>query len=296
MTAKEINQMALTYLSKQNWSMAQDLFFKNAKDNPSHESYNNLGVFLIHEGLTCKNGSVRSAHKLGMKYLQRAAKISTSSTNLCAIATVYDLELRSATDTSRAILYETIYELLTSAYTIEPANEILYNIIIMKILQKAHDETILEDIKKLLLEFVCEESVRLYFEMLRFYSLYDEAQVCIRQYRQILPKEDILLFYSKYQKYDEGYHLCKDVYNQYSPNKYLSSAIVECCINTDHLEEARLYAQYATEVENSISYAGKEIWCKKVFSNLSTSDAYRKELISNYLSLPPFLNMCYYFE
>lgn len=296
MTAKEINQMALMCLSKQNWQIAQQLFFQNARKNPSHESYNNLGIYLTLEGITCKNGNVRSAKKLGMKYLQRAMEMCESSINLCAVAKAYDFELRCATGQKKTVLYQIIYELLEKAYSITPTKETLYNILRMQILTKAHNETILGNIKKLLTEFVCEESVRLYFEMLRLYSLYDEALECIKQYGNYLSADDLLLFYAKHQKYDEGYKLCKVVSKQYSPDKYTSSAIVECFINTNHLEEARYYAQYAIEVEKSISYVGKENWYKKIFSNLSTSDAFRKELILNYLSLPPFIDVCYYFD
>ena len=61
MTAKEINAKALNFLDKQEWKKAQDLFFKNAKENPSHQTYNNLGFFLIIEGLICSNGKVRKS-------------------------------------------------------------------------------------------------------------------------------------------------------------------------------------------------------------------------------------------
>ena len=74
MTAKEINQAALENLKKQDWQSAQKLFFENARKNPSHKTYNNLGVFLITEGLTCRNGTSRNATKLGLKYLLKAAE------------------------------------------------------------------------------------------------------------------------------------------------------------------------------------------------------------------------------
>lgn len=287
--------MALVYLSSQNWRMAQQMFLKNVKDNPSHETYNNLGNYLIHEGFTRKDGNVKSAKRLGLIYLQRAAKISSSSTNFCAIAKAYDFKLRRAVGLKRVLLYQKTYESLIAAYSITPTNEILYNILRIQILTDAYDETILENINKLLEEFVCEESVRLYFEMLRLCSLYNEGIECIRRYREFLSPYDILLFYAKHKIYDKGYDLCRVVSDQYSPDKYISAAIIECCINTGHLEEANLYARYAEDVEKSICYSGKRNWCKQVFSNLRTTDALRNELISSYLSIPPFFDMCYYF-
>ena len=69
MIAKEINQKAMDALRRQNFAEAQHLFFENAKRNPSHKTYNNLGYYLISEGLECKGGKVRNALKLGIKYL-----------------------------------------------------------------------------------------------------------------------------------------------------------------------------------------------------------------------------------
>lgn len=295
MNAKEMNEIALDHLMKQNWQMAQHFLFKNARKHPSHETYNNLGNFLIHEGIICKNGKIRSAQKLGMKYLLRALEMKSTSTNLCSIAKAYDFALRSVTDMSKESLVQKMYHLLTVAYSITASSETLYNILRLKILTKVHNETIIEDIKMLLTEFTCEESVRLYFEMLRFYSLYDEGLCCIAQYGEYLSEVDLLLFYAKYKKYNEGYCLCDTVCNQYSPDKYTSAAIIECCVNTNHLEEARLYAKHITEIEDTISCTKKDNWYRLVFTNLNTSEKSRCDLIAEYLSIPPFVDTCCYF-
>ena len=46
MTAREMNHKALNELSMQNQAEAQKLLFENAKKNPCHENFNNLGYYL----------------------------------------------------------------------------------------------------------------------------------------------------------------------------------------------------------------------------------------------------------
>ena len=208
MDIKEKNQKALACLASQNWERAQRLFFANAKQYPCHETYNNLGVFLIHEGLTCQNGKSRSAKKLGMKYLLRAADMKTTPVNLCAIAKAFDFKSRNMDKAEKEQLFRKMYQLLVTAYRIVPTNETQYNILRLRILTKEYNTTLLEETKNLLTAFECEESVRLYFETLRLFSVFDEGVCCIDQYGRYLAEDDILLFYAKHEKYDYGYRLC----------------------------------------------------------------------------------------
>lgn len=296
MNVNSINQCALDCLSDQNWLTAQNLFFKNAKENPSHETYNNLGYFLICEGFTYKNGKTKNAYSLGLKYLLRAAKIELSATNLCAIAKAYDYALRSAKGIDREQLLEKMYDVLSTAYRINPSNEIQYNLLRTLVLTNSYNEDTVEKVKALIKEFVCEESIRLYFGILGLCSLYTEGLVCINQYREFLAEDDLLLFYAKQQRFREGYDLCHSVFNQYYPDKYISAAIIECCVNSDHIEEALFFAHNITENESSILYSRKENWTKLVFLNLESSTEYRRNLISEYSSIPPFIDVCCYFR
>ena len=66
------NQEALQALEDLNYSVAQACFFENAKRVPCHETFNNLGYYLITEGLWCKNNNARNALALGLKYLLKA--------------------------------------------------------------------------------------------------------------------------------------------------------------------------------------------------------------------------------
>ena len=127
MVAKEINETALDLLSKQDFTNAQNLFFKNAKENPSHETYNNLGYYLVSEGLICKNGTFRNAYKLGIKYLLKAANLKDSVVNLCALAKAIDYELRIVPKSRKEALYQQSYKYLNKAIEIEFSDELKYN-------------------------------------------------------------------------------------------------------------------------------------------------------------------------
>ena len=95
MKPQEINEKALAFLANQDWKTAQELFYENARKFPSHKTYNNLGFFLIREGLLCKNGTQRNALKLGLKYLEKASKFEESSVNCVAMVEAIVFELRS---------------------------------------------------------------------------------------------------------------------------------------------------------------------------------------------------------
>lgn len=295
MTAKKTNKNALNFLMKQNWEMAQQLFFENARKNPSHETYNNLGNYLIDEGLLCKNGRVRNARKLGLKYLLRAAEMKDSQVNLCAISKVYDYELRTATGEQRQSLYEQSYRCLERALKITYSDEIQYNLLRILCLMNVRDESVLEKVRTLVKNYVCEESVSLYFELLCIHSLFEEGLHCAESYSDYLTKIDLLMFFAKFKLYEKGYNLCEPVCNQFSPDKYVASAIIECCVNTHHYEQAKIYARQIQELEEEIQYAGKEKWCKNVFCNIDSTDENRKKIIAEYFSIPPFIETCCYY-
>lgn len=295
MTARDINENALNFLMKQNWARAQQLFFENAKKNPSHETYNNLGNYLINEGLLCKNGRVRNAQKLGLKYLLRAAEIKDSQVNLCAISKAYDYELRTAIGAQRQTLYEQSYRCLEKALKIKYSDEIQYNLLRILCLMNARDDSVLEKVGTFVENYICKESVSLYLELLCIHLLLDEGLHCIERYREYLTEIDLLMFCAKFELYEKGYHLCETICNQFSPDKYVASAIIECCVNTHHFEQAKIYAQHIKELEDDIQYVGKETWCEKIFCNMDSSDKKRKKLIAEYLSIPPFIESCYYY-
>ena len=295
MTAQEINENALNCLKSQKWKEAQENFFENAKKNPSHQTYNNLGYFLINEGIECKNGKVRNAQKLGVKYLNRAAGIKETQINLCAIAKAYEYELLSFSVKTREELLQKSSQCLKKALEINYSPVIDYNYIRSLYLMNPRDNTLLEKTRKLLTNYVSNESVSLYLELLCNHLLLDEGIRCIEQYKKYLNEIDMLMFFTRLELYDRAYPLCKEVCEHFSPNKYIASAIIESCMNTCHFEQARIYAKQIKDLEDDFYYKGKGVWTRKLFDNMVSSDELRKNLISQYFMLPPFVDSCCYF-
>ena len=296
MNCEEINKEALCYLSEQNWEKAQYLFYTNAKKNPSHNSFNNLGYYLITEGLLCKSGAYRNANKLGLEYLFKAAKLKESQINSFAIATAYDDQTRTADSAKRNNLYELISEYLRKALKAGYSDEIEYNLLRTESLLNPNRIRLVEEARTLVNRYISEESVRLYFELLRLNGLKEEAIECITRYREYLEDLDVLMFYSRYEMYEEGFLLCEDVLKNYSIDEFAASAIIECCVNTLRFSEAKGYAIKIQEAKDEAKYLVKDNWQKEVLIYLNTSSAYRRTKISEYKSIPPFvINICCYF-
>lgn len=130
-TPMKINQDALELLARQQWLEAQRLLFENARKNPSYQTHNNLGYFLITEGLALKNGNARCAYKYGENYLLSAIKMQENPISYCALAVLTGYRLRRALITSKkksAELYKLQYEYFTRAEKLCPSDrEIRYN-------------------------------------------------------------------------------------------------------------------------------------------------------------------------
>lgn len=295
MNAKEINENALNSLKKQQWLTAQKMFFLNARVFPSHNSYNNLGVFLITEGLTCKNGRTRNANKLGLSYLLRASSLGETQVNFCAISKAYDYEQRYCSDERRAELLNQSGCVLAKALEISYNHQVHYNLLRIKCLQSARTYDLLDEVRALAYASICQETIKLYFELLRKYNLRDEGLRCIKEYGEYLDEIELLMFYTSMQMYDKGYSLCEQILGEYSPDKFIASAVLECCINTHRLIDAELYAGEIKKRADSTDYRGKDKWGKNVLSNLNSTSEYRRWLISNYSNIPPMIDMCYYF-
>lgn len=293
MTEREINHEALFALENQNWPKAQQLFFKNAKIHPSHNTYNNLGFYLITEGIICKDGKFRNAHKLGMKYLLRAAEKEYKQLNLCAIAKAYDLELMTSKENKKEEIYAQEYEFLSKALNISYKDEIQYNV--LRILYNCGkvDKDVLNKSMELVNRFKNKESICLYFEILKSNSMIDEALQCIKDYKEYLELDDILLFYTKFGLYEEGYSLCEDVINQYEISESIASAIIESCIKCEKDEDVKIYIHNIENMFNEMNIKRKSY--SKILNSLDNTSDIRKKYIDEYQVKLPFLDMCCYY-
>jgi tetratricopeptide (TPR) repeat protein len=87
--AERTNQKALEKLDEGDFFGAQALFRKNAKKHPAHLTFNNLGVYYVSEGMELRDGRMRSADKLGLKYLKTADALASSLQNKLALGGYY---------------------------------------------------------------------------------------------------------------------------------------------------------------------------------------------------------------
>lgn len=287
-----INKQALLKLAQQDWKGAQTLFFENAKKNPSNKTYNNLGKYLIDEGLECKNGKVRNAYKLGIKYLKKAVEKELSPITLCALAEANENEFIITTGEQRAKVLRESKKYLEMAREINYTNEIQYNYLRICYMLGEKDNVLLEQSRKLILEYVCEESISLYFALLSDYMLIDEALECIKNYEKYIYEPDLLLFYVKFGLYEKGLCLCDVIKRQYSPDKYIIAAIIECYVNTEHYEEAKNYVKFISEIESEIQ-SRKDL--RNILEDSKESVGHRKKIISEYSMVFPFVKICCYF-
>ena len=294
MHAKQINEKALDFLSKQNWGEAQNLFFYNAKHNPTHETYNNLGFYLITEGLLCKNGRTRNALKLGIKYLLKSESIKASFINICAITKSIDYQLREE-HSDKKRLYVCACEYLKKGLAKEYSNVLQYNLLRFSYLLTPQDIELSIQANHLLKKFPCRESVLLYFELLRAHNLMEAGLECISKYKIFLDEIELIMFYSKFGLYEQGYNLCKSVYNMFSIDEFVASAIIECCVNTNHLIEAEKYAIQIKQNEKDMNPHYKADWCSKIVGDSIECVNYRKDRVQNYHFCPPIIETCCYF-
>lgn len=295
----KINQDALELLARQQWLEAQRLLFENARKNPSYQTHNNLGYFLITEGLTLKNGNARCAHKYGENYLLSAIKMRENPISYCALAVLTGYRLRRALITSKkksAELYKLQYKYFTRAEKLCPSDrEIRYNRLRAYCLVFGADESALRKAKRLLQEFECEETVLLYVEILRILSKKAPALACIEKYRNYFSEWNLLMFYATCGMYEEGYSHCDAFFHEFGAEPGPAAALMECCIRTGHFKEAEWYAREITEYLQEINDGIGSEWKNAVFRNLKKSTACRRTLLQNYREFPSMLTPCCYF-
>jgi len=296
MTAEKMNQAAFEAFEKQNWEKAQELLYKNIKQNPCHQTFNNLGYFLATEGLVCKNGKYRSAVKLGLHYLKKASEYGCSEN--CTYAQLYVID-RSMGTLSHCDCKNYIKEwqkLIEKQQAIKNSPELQYNLLRLRVLRGESPSDIYKEIQKLVAEYAVEESVELYLEVLRKMSFIEEGKQCISQYGALLDEVDLLIFYSSVNLYYEGVHLCDSVLKKYAMDSVLASALIECCVNTEQFDKAIEYARIIRENQGSYSYNGASDWCDLVFEDLRHSSSFRKKLITDYFYIPQAIipHCCYF--
>lgn len=274
MTAETRNKKALMHLNRQEWLKAQKLFFENARKNPSHQTYNNLGYYLVTEGLALKNGKSRNALSLGKKYLLKARELEYSAVNANAIVYAIDCQLRNPREDEIEKLFAEALLVLENALEKEYNYVLEYNYLCFKYRSGSITSDILLRAQSLVSKKTSHESVSLCFEFLRYFGLIEEGIDFINKYRKLIEPTELLMFYAKYGMYDKGYELCESICKCYDISSNLAAAISECCTN--------------------MCYSDKFNYIE-LLDNHNLSEAQRKALINDYISVPPILVDCYYF-
>ena len=295
MLERMINQAALELLNKQEFMSAQRLFFRNAHKHPSHQTYNNLGIFLLTEGFTIFGGKTLHGHKLGLHFLRKASTLKTSQINLCAIAKAYDDSLLRTVCHKRAHICQCTCAYLEEALHIEYSDIIMYNVLRAKYLLGVKGYSLIAEAERLLAKSLCSESVSLYFGLLQLNLDLDNSLACIERYREYLSDDDLLMFYSKFSLYGKGYELCATVVNDYFPDGNIFSAVTECCVNSGHHEELSAFSAQIFEIVNDLGTPSYKKKLSVELCELKNSAKKREELIRNYLPTLPFMDLCYYF-
>ena len=294
MIAKEINQKAMDALRRQNFAEAQHLFFENAKRNPSHKTYNNLGYYLISEGLECKGGKVRNALKLGIKYLNKASEMDFSVTNVCSKVDAINLLLEDAKNEEKVALYQEAYDLLKKALEIDYSDELQHNMLRFSYLINPYNKENIEKAKQLTERNSSYEIVSLYFYMLLANSLVKEGNDCIEKFGHILDSADMLLFYAKTSQYEKGCALYKTVIEEFCIDEPIASAIVECLINSGNHKDAKTFTStLKNEIKENQFLTQRSL--RIIEKNSPSSSEYRKNIINSFCDSSPYFTKCCYF-
>ena len=114
----ENNIKAMAALENNNFEVAQFYFRKVCKSSKSYQAYNNLGIFYIKNGITCKNGKVISGFYIGKRMLEKSLSLHETVkvlNNLCFLE--YEID-----NFPKAIEY------WQRSYELKKDKTILYNI------------------------------------------------------------------------------------------------------------------------------------------------------------------------
>jgi len=287
MTPEYINNSALTFLHRQEWEEAQKLFYLNARKNPSHQTYNNLGYYLITEGVFCKDKKIRNALKIGIKYLKKASELGTTSTNLAAQVKAIEYQLRTCKKRDETIFHKRICDLISTVEKSERSKELQYIFLRSLYLSELYSTEILTESENLVKDFTCTESVSLYFATIDSYGSVNNGLKCIKEYGDFLDEIDQMIFYSKNGFPHESHKLCQSILNNYFIDEFIIASAVDNLFNIFAKDEAM---EYAKEIRSKAPDLPDRFINKLLISN-----DYRRSIIGSYKFIPPPINVCCYF-
>ena len=279
---QKTNALAMEELSKGNELAAQILLRKNVNKKPCCLSLNNMGVYYIQYGVTLKNGRIKSAKKMGLKYLLRAS--------LC------EMDWRNCASTATALLehgnLECAYQLLSQALLLKWDCKILYNIgaCLYRLEKYQEAVSVFETLsKEEFVDQIVQNNGQHPLLVLAYcqIKLHNE-QECIRhiqRFRKAHKTADRLdVFYIRYMcgLYEEALSEYFELLQEWYATKAVLALVGEC---------TAYFPAYANEVENAMPPEHKKIWYA-----LKKNRPLRLKEIDAYVYVPPLIDLYYYID
>lgn len=296
----EYNQAALEALSRGNFSKAQELFFENAKKNPCHGTYNNLGYYLCTEGLECRNGKVRNADLLGMRYLLKAKRLCKTFINLSNIATAIHLrlggELKDSVNPNDIYSLQHAYVCLKEAVLLHSSDETEYNILRFLYLLDNDTTAIINSLERLITKIPCQDSINFYLYLLCKASCFEKCLRVLEEYRYLLDEMDLLTYFCLCGKYEEGANLYDDnICSKFYFGEEHSAMMLECLVRSEHKKQAAFFIDFVKKQEASLGYPSKKKWINEIPNDQVKLLQYTNTVISSYRYIPQYRMPCGYF-
>ena len=268
------NQVALSELEKGNEAKALRILRKNAKSYPSECTLNNLGVYYCQYGMLLENGDIRSALKVGLRYLLKAAKYNN---HMCFsnIATAW-MELGEN---------KSAYDCFSKAYEISGDIIAQYNMCVCLFRMKQYKQAI--EFLRPLTDSFCTKSIinqggqspDILLAYSHFYcgNINSCMEIVRKQIEsnQYVSRHDIFHLLFLCGKYKEALCECKRLFDEWFPTLYLIAMVAECV------------SQTGIDIQKDIPQDRLRLW-----NNLLKNDEYRAKNINTYTYVPA--NICMY--
>lgn len=283
-----INKAALDALCQDDFYQAQTLFRKNAKINPSHVSFNNLGVFYVFEGIQTQNNKYREAKKLGVSYLKKAIALQPLKLSYLALGHVC-IDAKDYNSASRNF---------TEANAFESDNTSLHNLALSYYKGGMYKEALFWFEKAL---HGCSKSD--YFETFASYlfSLLQVDKKRCREEMDVLFDNDtndiaIERFTLAYLCGDMqlAEHQIEKMLKYFDVGLEVTAMVFDCLISQEKADEAERHLKCKIQFleETGDNYFKQEI---ERYKKLFLCEAYRKEIIASFRYTVPLIAQCCYY-
>lgn len=217
MDSKIINQNAMDLLKTGNFQSAQTLLRKNCKENPSFQTFNNIGRYYYENGMDLLNGKQRSAHSMGKRYLQKSLLMNKTTivlNNLGQIEYEWNKNFEKALQ-----YYEESYQLNTNL-------DVLYNISAALYQLKEYSKSV--ELVHSLIDYDPESYTIYLFSMLKIEP--SIVRILLNNPPHIFEKIDPdlkIILYAHFDMYDKVMLMSKAFISEWSPDITIWSILIE---------------------------------------------------------------------